>query len=329
VITKRTCTRRSRALVGWGKPKAHPNIAGSMLASFAAPLQRMGLRARLPRFDFADTAQHVVQRGNDCQPCVASEVDYQHYRQELAEAAVRHGCAVHAYVLMSNHVHLLVTPAEVGGGSRMMQAIGRRYVACFNARYRRTGTLWEGRFKSALVYNDRYLLLLSPHRLNPMRVGRVSGPHNDPWSSHARNAYGSHDPSVTPHVAYLRLGSTDDERQHTYQQLIAEALDPKETADLRTHNHQQRVLGATASAPRSKPSPSAPPTSARAAAQDHPKNDRDTFLRRRRGLRTSAIRPCRDSQCSSVSRGPAAAQRCPLPTDRIGTTHTINAEQTS
>lgn len=101
------------------------------------------LMARFPRLEFAGMAQHVVQRRNDRQPCFAAEVDYQHYRQELVEAAVRHGCAVHAYVLMTHHVHLLVTPAEVGGVSRLMQAIGRRYVACFNARYRRTGTLWE------------------------------------------------------------------------------------------------------------------------------------------------------------------------------------------
>lgn len=155
-------------------------------------------------------AQHVVQRGNDRQPCFAAEVDYQHYRQELAEAALRHGCAVHAYVLMTHHVHLLVTPAEVGGVSRLMQAIGRRYVACFNARYRRTGTLWERRFNSALVDSDRYLLTCYRCiELNPVRAGRVPGPREYPWSRHARDAHGSHDPRITPHAAYLRLGSTD------------------------------------------------------------------------------------------------------------------------
>lgn len=145
---------------------------------------------------------------------------------------------------MTHHVHLLLTPAEVGGVSRMMQAIGRRYVACFNARYRRTGTLWEGRFKSALVDSDRCLLTCYRYiELNPGRAGRVPGPREYPWPSRARNAYGRHDPRVTPHAAYLRLGSTDDERQRAYRQRIAEALDPQETADLRAHTQQQRVWG--------------------------------------------------------------------------------------
>ena len=114
--------------------------------------------ARIPRIDVPGIAQHIVQRGNDRQACFADDADYLHYRQELGEAALKHDCAVHAYVLMTNHVHLLVTPQVPGASSRMMQAIGRRYVGCFNARYRRTGTLWEGRFKSALVYSERYVL---------------------------------------------------------------------------------------------------------------------------------------------------------------------------
>lgn len=107
--------------------------------------------ARQPRLDVPGIAQHIVQRGVDRQPCFAQPGDYAHYLNEVAEAALRHGCHLHAYVLMTNHVHMLVTPYEPGASSRMMQAIGRRYVACFNGRYRRTGTLWEGRFMSALV----------------------------------------------------------------------------------------------------------------------------------------------------------------------------------
>ena len=114
--------------------------------------------ARQPRFDLPGIAQHVVQRGVDRQPCFAQESDYQRYLQEFSEAADNHDCAIHAYVLMTNHVHLLVTPVEVGGVSHMMQAIGRRYVGSFNSRYRRTGTLWEGRFKAAVVGSDAYAL---------------------------------------------------------------------------------------------------------------------------------------------------------------------------
>ena len=107
--------------------------------------------ARQPRIDLADIAQHIVQRGNDRSACFAEPRDYGNYLQELREAALEHLCAIHAYVLMTNHVHILATPAEPGAISRMMQAIGRRYVGCFNARYRRTGKLWEGRYKAALV----------------------------------------------------------------------------------------------------------------------------------------------------------------------------------
>jgi putative transposase len=131
--------------------------------------------ARIPRIDLPGIAQHIVQRGNDRQACFANDADYLHYRQELGEAALKHDCAVHAYVLMTNHVHLLVTPQVPGASSRMMQAIGRRYVGCFNARYQRTGTLWEGRFKSALVDSERYVLACYRYiELNP-RTRRDGG----------------------------------------------------------------------------------------------------------------------------------------------------------
>ena len=115
--------------------------------------------ARQPRLDLPGIPRHVVQRGNDRQACFAADADYLCNMQELREASSKDGCAVHAYVLMTNHVHLLVTPASTGAISRMMQAVGRRYVGSFNARYRRTGTLWEGCFKAALVDTDRYLLI--------------------------------------------------------------------------------------------------------------------------------------------------------------------------
>jgi len=110
--------------------------------------------ARQPRLDLPGIAQHVVQRGNDRQVCFVAQDDYRRYRRELGDAAQRFGCALHAYVLMTNHVHLLVTPSAPGGVSRMMQALGRRYVAQFNRRYHRTGTLWEGRFKAGLVDSE-------------------------------------------------------------------------------------------------------------------------------------------------------------------------------
>lgn len=200
--------------------------------------------ARLPRFDLAGVAQHIVQRGNDRQPCFGGDADYLQYRQELGEAALKHGCALHAYVLMTNHVHLLVTPHEVGAVSRLMQAIGRRYVGCFNARYGRTGTLWEGRFKSALVDSEDYLLRCYRYiELNPVRAGMVTDPLDYRWSSHACNAYGTHEPRITPHPAYLALDPEPSVRQQTYRHLFADSLETQDADGLRIHTRQQKAWG--------------------------------------------------------------------------------------
>lgn len=200
--------------------------------------------ARLPRLDLPGIPQHVVQRGNDRQACFAIDADYLHYRQELSEAAMKHGCALHAYVLMTNHVHVLVTPAESGAVSRMMQAIGRRYVGAFNTRYRRTGTLWEGRFKAALVDSDRYLLTCYRYiELNPVRAGIVAIPGDYRWSSHACNAFGAHDSHITPHRLYLELGANDAARRQAYLALFGDAVSSEDLDALRTHTQQQKAWG--------------------------------------------------------------------------------------
>ncbi|MFC0679542.1 transposase [Lysobacter korlensis] len=200
--------------------------------------------ARLPRLDLPGVPQHVVQRGVDRQPCFARDDDYLRYRQELAEAALKHACAVHAYVLMTNHVHLLVTPSEPGGVSRMMQAIGRRYVTGFNARYRRTGTLWEGRFKSALVDSDEYVLACYRYiELNPVRAAMVLQPSEYVWSSYARNALGMHDVRITPHDAYRRLSAVDRDRHAAYAALVAKGIDTEQAHDIALHTQQQKPWG--------------------------------------------------------------------------------------
>jgi putative transposase len=163
--------------------------------------------ARQPRLDLPGIAQHVVQRGNDRHVCFAADTDYLRYLQELREASSKHDCAIHAYVLMTNHVHLLATPAATGGISRMMQAVGRRYVGSFNARDHRTGTLWEGRFKAALVDTDRYLLTCYRYiELNPVRAHMTDNPADYPWSSYHHNALGQFSPLITPHAQYTILG---------------------------------------------------------------------------------------------------------------------------
>jgi putative transposase len=200
--------------------------------------------ARQPRLDLPGVPQHIVQRGNDRSACFAAPVDYGQYLQELREAAAKHSCAVHAYVLMTNHVHLLVTPAESGAVSRMMQAIGRRYVGSFNSRYRRTGTLWEGRFKAALVDTARYVLACYRYiELNPVRALMVKDPSGYAWTSYHANASGQSNPIVTPHETYLALGVDNDARQVAYRAWVTGTLDETEWAELRQHTQQQRAWG--------------------------------------------------------------------------------------
>ena len=200
--------------------------------------------ARQPRIDLPGIAQHIVQRGVDRQPCFAARTDYASYLLEIGEAALKHGCAIHAYVLMTNHVHLLATPNASGAISRMMQAIGRRYVACINARYHRTGTLWEGRFKAALVGSARYALACYRYiELNPVRAHMVASPGDYPWSSHGHNALGRYQALITPHAAWRELGDTDETRRAFYRVVVNERLQPEELEEIRRYTQQQRVYG--------------------------------------------------------------------------------------
>lgn len=200
--------------------------------------------ARLPRFDLPNVAQHIVQRGNDRQACFARDGDYERYLQELGEAALRFDCALHAYVLMTNHVHLLLTPSATGTASQLMQAIGRRYVGSFNARYRRTGTLWEGRFKSTLVDSERYVLTCHRYiELNPVRAGMVASAVDYRWSSHAHNAGHSHDIRLSPHASYLALGQDAPSRHAAYRQLFLGNDADAHVSALRQCTQQQRPFG--------------------------------------------------------------------------------------
>jgi putative transposase len=200
--------------------------------------------ARQPRLDLPGIPQHLVQRGNDRQACFAAAADYQRYLQDLREASCKHDCAIHAYVLMTNHVHLLVTPTSAGAISRMMQAVGRRYVGSFNARYQRTGTLWEGRFKAALVDTDPYLLTCYRYiELNPVRARMTDDPSRYPWSSYHHNALGQLAPLITPHEQCTLLASTPVTRQVAYRALVHEYMEEKRLDDLRLHTQQQRAWG--------------------------------------------------------------------------------------
>jgi len=199
---------------------------------------------RLKRMDVAGVAQHVVQRGNDRQPCFFRETDYVRYRQDLGEALLRFGCRLHAYVLMTNHVHLLLTPSEAGAVGRVMQALGRRYVRYVNDTLGRSGTLWEGRYKSCLVDSEQYVLACYRYiELNPLRAGMVAEAGGYRWSSHGCNADGHEDPLVSPHPSYLGLGIGPEERRECYRELLAFGLGSDELAAIRLYVQRQRALG--------------------------------------------------------------------------------------
>jgi putative transposase len=188
---------------------------------------------------------HIIQRGNNRTPCFVSQNDYPVYLDMLRECAFDCGCALHAYVLMTNHVHLLLSPSEDDSVSTMMQRLGRRYVLYFNRRHGRTGTLWEGRFRSSLVQDERYLMICHRYiELNPVRARMVDAPSDYPWSSYRANALGQQDSLLTPHLLYTRLGSDSMTRQTAYQQQFNEALSDETLAQVRQAGNSNRPLGA-------------------------------------------------------------------------------------
>jgi putative transposase len=187
---------------------------------------------------------HVIQRGNNRGLCFRADADRLLYLRLLAEAATRHRCAIHAYVLMPNHVHLLATPERFGGVAGMMQDVGRRYVRLFNDSYDRTGTLWEGRYKSSLIDSESYLLTC--HRYiesNPVRAQLVPGPEQYPWSSHRHYARGSRDSLITRHSIFERLDATDVARRRAFVALFETPLDDETVERIRAAVRKGWALG--------------------------------------------------------------------------------------
>lgn len=177
--------------------------------------------ARLPRLTVPGYPHHLIQRGNNRQPIFQDEADYRMLLSLLEEHARANKVAIHAYVLMTNHLHLLATPETAEGIPLTMQGVGRRYVRYFNARYARTGTLWEGRYKSTLIQAERYLLACMAYiDLNPVRAGMVAEPADYPWSSHAFYAGVRPDRLVSPHPLFWELGNTPFAREAAYLQLV-------------------------------------------------------------------------------------------------------------
>lgn len=191
----------------------------------------------------AGVAQHLIQRGNNRQVCFAADEDCAAYAYWLRETAERYSVAVHAWVFMTNHVHLLATPEREGGVSRMMQQLGRHYVTYFNYRYARSGTLREGRFKACLVQDTDYLLQCYRYiELNPVRSGMVTDPADYRWSSNRGNALGADSRLCTPHPEYLALGAGED-RCAAYRRLFNPHVDGKLLGEIRRATDQGLVLG--------------------------------------------------------------------------------------
>ena len=186
---------------------------------------------------------HIVQRGNNRSASFRSARDRRVYLLVLFEALRRSRCLLHTYALMRNHVHLLLTPTDGRGPSRLMQRVGRRYVRYFNRRYGRTGTLWEGRFRSSLVDSERYFLTCSRYiELNPVRAGIVSAPELFRWSSYRHNALGEDDRLITPHALYRALGERDEIRRAAYRALFRHAIPECELQSIRRAVRSGTVL---------------------------------------------------------------------------------------
>jgi putative transposase len=196
------------------------------------------------RFIKPGASLHIIQRGHNREPTFRSLEDFVRYRETLGEASGKFGCAIHAYVFMTNHVHLLVTPDNEHGPSRMMQAVGRRFARLVNLRYGRTGALWEGRFRSSLIDSDRYFLTCSRYiELNPVRAHMVDAPEHYTWSSYRRNAHGLPDNLVSPHQLYHDLGDNPKGQQIGYRALFQNDLDSETIERIRAAVNLGTVLG--------------------------------------------------------------------------------------
>jgi len=200
--------------------------------------------ARLPRFVLPGQPQHVIQRGNNRSPIFFTDWDYRFYLQCLEEGCAEYRCDVHAYVLMTNHVHLVASPQSEDGLSRLMQSVGRRFVQHINRRYQRTGTLWDGRFRATAIDSERYLLTCYRYvELNPVRAGMVEDPIQYRWSSHAHHAVGRRDSVVRDHPIYLSLGGSDQERLSVYRSLFDDQIGEHDLAEIRDATNKGWVLG--------------------------------------------------------------------------------------
>jgi putative transposase len=200
--------------------------------------------ARLLRILPTGIPAHLIQRGNNRQAFFVSDEDHGVYAGLLKEYSKKYKVDIHAWVMMTNHVHLLCTSRQEGGISRMMQSLGRRYVQYFNYEYQRTGTLWEGRFKSCLVQEERYLLEVYRYiELNPVRAGMVPDPGEYHWSSYQVNGFGKKSDLCKPHKEYLSLGESPAVRQKNYRKLFTRHVEGALLDEIRGNTQKGMAIG--------------------------------------------------------------------------------------
>lgn len=199
---------------------------------------------RRARLSIPGIPWHVIQRGNNRSVCFYAEEDFQFYLHYLQEFVARFGCAIHAYILMTNHVHLLLTPQQPDSASLLMKHLGQRYVQYINRTYKRSGTLWEGRFRSCLTQTEDYVLACYRYiELNPVRAAMVSQPQDYRWSSYHANALGKTSNLVVPHEQYQRLAMDESSRLEAYRALFKAHLDEEIVGQIRNATNGNFALG--------------------------------------------------------------------------------------
>lgn len=199
---------------------------------------------RRARLAVAGIPWHIIQRGHNRCPCFFAAADYGYYLHHLGKYASKHGCLIHAYVLMTNHIHLLATPETTDSASLMMKELNQRYVQYVNRTYDRSGTLWEGRFRSCLTQTDSYALACYRYiELNPVRANIVDHPNKYHWSSYSANADGCSNAVISPHSVYLALHKNRKERLERYRALVQLGIDDDTEFKIRRATKRNRILG--------------------------------------------------------------------------------------
>jgi putative transposase len=199
---------------------------------------------RRARLSLPGIPWHIIQRGNNRSACFYADDDCRVYLDTLKEQTVKYGCKVHAYVLMTNHVHLLITPEKKDSAALLMKHLGQRYVQYINRKYKRSGTLWEGRFRSCLTQSSDYVLACYRYiELNPVRASMVLHPREYPWSSYCVNAEAKASDLITPHEEYIALADSNQSRRQAYRELFNTNLDSDVMNDIRTSTNGNFVLG--------------------------------------------------------------------------------------